>query len=432
MNKQNKFSINKGAEMSSYKTLTKSSGISLSAFSLALAAMSASATVSAGVNETIENALKFGQADAKYGQIKFNLNYRYEQDDSKNPKKAKADASTVRLRLGYLTPEFHGFQAFAEYETNQDFGANTYNSKRNNKTGYEVIADPQEHELNRFWLSYKGLADTEIKVGRQRIKLDNDRFIGNVGWRQMEMTYDAVLVTNKSLPNTSIKVGYINQAQTIISTVQAMQTPIVNIAYNIKGYGKLVGYTYLIDNNENHNKSNQTYGVSFHGKRKINENISALYRMEYAYQQDYEQNPNNYKVDYYHLIGGANVYGITAKAGMEQLGGTGKNQAFQTPLATAHAFNGWSDQFLATPKDGLRDVYALLSTKVQGVKLMGVYHDFSDDTGSMHYGKEWDFLAVKKFGKHYKLLAKYAYFNADSALSKFDTQNFWLQAGVSF
>lgn len=59
--------------MSSYKTLTKSGGISLSAFSIALVAMSASATVSAGVNDSIENALKFGQADAKYGQIKFDL-----------------------------------------------------------------------------------------------------------------------------------------------------------------------------------------------------------------------------------------------------------------------------------------------------------------------------------------------------------------------
>lgn len=338
----------------------------------------------------------------------------------------------MRLRLGYLTPEFHGFQGFAEYETNQDFGANTYNSARNGKTGFETIVDPQEHELNRFWLSYKGFADTEIKVGRQRIKLDNDRFIGNVGWRQMEMTYDAVLVTNKSLPNTTVKVGYINQAQTIHSYVQAMQTPIVNIAYKIDGYGKLVGYSYLIDNNEAHNKSNQTYGVYFDGKKKLDDDISALYRLEYAYQKDYEQNPNDYEVDYYHLVGGASVYGITAKVGMEQLGGTGSGQAFQTPLATAHAFNGWADQFLATPKDGIRDVYALLSTKVKGVKLMGVYHEFSDDTGSMDYGKEWDFLAVKKFGKHYKLLAKYAYFDADSASGKHDTQNFWLQAGVSF
>ena len=416
--------------MSSFKTSSK---FSLSALSVAIFAMSA--TASAGFDENIENALKFGQDDAKYGQIKFDLRYRFEQDDSKAAGVDKGDASTIRLRLGYLTPEVVGFQAYAEYETNQDFGANTYNSTRNGKGGaggYEVIADPQEHELNQFWLSYKGLADTEIKVGRQRIKIDNDRFIGNVGWRQMESTYDSVLVTNQSLPNTTIKVGYINQAQTIHSFVQAMQTPFVNIAYNFEGYGKLTGYSYLIDNNENHNQSNQTYGLSFAGKTAVTDDVKALYRFEYAYQKDYEQNPNQYEVDYFHVIGGAAAYGVTAKAGIEQLGGTGNNKRFQTPLATGHAFNGWSDQFLGTPADGLRDVYALLSTKVHGVKIMGVYHDFSDDTGSMDYGKEWDFLVTKKFGKHYSLLAKYAYHDADTASGNEDTQNFWLQAGVSF
>jgi len=227
-------------------------------------------------------------------------------------------------------------------------------------------------------------------------------------------------------------VGYINQAQTVHSFVQAMETPFVNIAYDFKGYGKLTGYTYLIDNNEDHDKSSQTFGFSFDGGKKINDDIKALYRFEYAFQQDYQQNPTEYEADYFHVVGGASAYGVTVKAGMEQLGGTGQDQAFQTPLATGHAFNGWSDQFLSTPDDGLRDVYASLSTKVHGVKIMGVYHDFADDTGSMDYGKEWDFLVTKKFGKHYSLLAKYAYFDADTASGKEDTQNFWLQAGVSF
>ncbi len=404
----------------------------LSVFSLAFLSISASSMAYAGFNEDIENALRFGQDDAKYGQIKLNLRYRFEQDDSKHPAKDHGDASTIRMRLGYLTPEYYGFQAYAEYEMNQDFGANTYNSARNGKVGYETIVDPQEHELNQFWLSYKGLADTEIKVGRQQIKIDNDRFIGNVGWRQLEMTYDSVLITNKSLENTTVKIGYINQAQTVHSFVQAMQTPFVNIAYDFKGYGKLTGYSYFIDNNENHSKSNQTFGFSFDGGTQVDDNIKAVYRLEYALQKDYEQNKNQYEVDYYHVMGGANIYGVTVKAGMEQLGGIGTQRAFQTPLATGHAFNGWSDQFLGTPADGLRDVYTSVSGKFMGVKLMGVYHYFSDDTSSSDYGDEWDFLVVKKFGKHYSLLAKYAYFNAKDGGNKLDTQNFWLQAGVSF
>ncbi|MCK4842846.1 MAG: alginate export family protein [Methylococcales bacterium] len=410
--------------------LTKSKHFSFLALPLAILALSTSQTVSAGINENVENALKFGQDDAKYGQIKFDLRYRFEQDDTKNPALDKGDASTVRLRLGYLTPEFKGLQAYTEYETNQDFGANTYNSTRNGKTGYEIIADPQEHELNQFWLNYNGLPDTAIKVGRQRIKIDNDRFIGNVGWRQMEQTYDAVLITNQSLADTTVKVGYINQRQTIHSFVQAMQTPFVNVSYNFKDYGKLTGYGYFIDNNENHALSSQTYGVSFNGEREITDNIKAIYRMEYAFQKDYEQNPNQYEADYFHVIGGASVFGVTVKAGMERLDGKGAGKAFQTPLATGHAFNGWSDQFLTTPNNGLRDVYTSVSGKLMGVKLMGVYHHFDDDNGSINYGKEWNFLVLKKFGKHYSLLAKYAYFDGNNG--RFDTQNFWLQAGVSF
>jgi hypothetical protein len=73
----------------------------------------------------------------------------------------------MRLRLGYLTPEFHGLQVYAEYEGNLSM-QDDYNSLRNGKTNYEVVADPQEQELNQFWLSYKGIPDTLIKGGRSQ------------------------------------------------------------------------------------------------------------------------------------------------------------------------------------------------------------------------------------------------------------------------
>ncbi|NOQ35850.1 MAG: hypothetical protein GQ569_08135 [Methylococcaceae bacterium] len=419
--------------MTSYKR----KALKLSALSAAVLSILVSQSVTADpVTESIENALKFGQKDAKYGQIKFDLRYRYENDDSKALNKKVGNASTVRLRIGYLTPKFHGLQAYAEYEGNQDFGANTYNSLRNGKGTFETIVDPQEHELNQLWLSYKGIPDTEVKVGRQRLILDNSRFIGNVGWRQMEQTFDSVLITNKSLLNTTIKAGYILKAQTILSTVDSMQTPFLNVGYNFEGIGTLTGYGYWMDINSpagapyNQGASNQTYGVSFNGKRKITDDVKALYRAEYAYQKDYGDNPTQYEADYYHVMGGVSAFNVTAKIGFEQLDGKGALQTFDTPLATGHAFNGWSDQFLGTPANGLRDVYASLGTKVMGVKLLGVYHDFSDDTGGMDYGKEWDLLAVKKFAKHYSVIAKYAYFDGDNG--RFDTQNFWLGAGVSF
>jgi len=417
----------------------------LPALTAAAIALSVSATIAlAGIDENIENALKFGQPDARYGQIKFDLRYRYENDDSKNPELAVGNASTVRLRLGYLTPVFHGFQLYSEYEGNQDVGANTYNSFRNGKIGYEKIADPQQHELNQFWVNYTGIADTAVKVGRQTIALDNQRFIGDIDWRQMQQTFDALTVTNHSLPNTTIQAGYMISSRDIVSTKNSMDSQFVNMAYDIEEIGKLTAYTYLLGfansldfaGNPNNLKSSQTYGARFDGGAKVNDDVATLFTAEYAYQQDFRNNPIDYEADYYQVMAGLTAYTVTGKIGIEQLRGKGAaGTAFQTPLATLHTFNGWSDQFLITPDNGLRDVYLSLGTNLLGVRLEGIFHSFEDDSGRIEYGDEWDFLALKQFGKHYSLLAKYAYYDANKnapAAQAFDTHNFWLQAGVSY
>jgi len=416
------------------KNFTKGRSMKLSAFSMALLAFSGTQVASASLNDSVEKMLKFGQDDAKYGQVKLDIRLRYENANTQDTTSKAADALTTRFRIGYLSPKLSGFQAYAEFEANQDIGINDYKNKRNGswrKSEYDVIQDPQDTELNRLWLSFDGITDTSIKVGRQRIKLHNDRFIGNVGWRQMEQTFDSLLLTNKSLANTTITFGYINQVKTIISTTDEMSTPFLNIDYDIAGYGKLSAYGLWMDYTETANlgKSNQTYGVRFKGKTKVSEDIKALYTVEYAHQSDYEDSPKNYEADYYHVIGGVSAFGVTLKAGMEQLDGDG-TAAFQTPLATAHAFNGWADIFLATPVDGFRDVYGAAAIKYQGVKFMAVYHDFSDDTGSKDYGNEFDLIVSKKFGKHYSVLAKYANYNAVEY--KNDTQKFWIQGGIHF
>ncbi len=117
---------------------------------------------------------------------------------------------------------------------------------------------------------------------------------------------------------------------------------------------------------------------------------------------------------------------------MEQLDGKGLNKTFDTPLATLHIFNGWTDQFLTAPATGLRRVYGLLNTEIEGVKLTGIYQEYTDDTGKFDYGKEWGFLVTKEFFKHYNVLAKYSYYDASANSGKFDAQRFWLSAGISF
>lgn len=96
-----------------------------------------------------------------------------------------------------------------------------------------------------------------------------------------------------------------------------------------------------------------------------------------------------------------------------------------------HAFNGWADQFLATPADGLDDLYATVKFKAGKWGLTGVYHDFSSETGSSDYGTEFDLSAGRKLGERYGLLLKGAFFSSDSP-AYVDTNKIWIMLTASY
>jgi len=417
----------------------------LSASLLALSVVSGSAL--AGVTQDVEDALNFYHY-GKNGAIKFDLNTRWENVDQDRGTQKTANAVTSRLRAGLLSPVFHGIQGYAEYEGNLAM-VDDYNSTRNNNTRYSTIADPEKSELNQLWLSYAGIPDTLIKGGRQRIKLDDDRFIGNVGWRQMETTFDSVLVThnNQQLFGLTVNAGYIGNVQTFTATNERIEAPILNVNYKVGDYGNLVGYGYWLNytERENYEKSSETYGLRMTNFQKpgdtlkLSDNYGVVYTAEWGHQEDYGHGPTKYSVDRLNLMGGLTAYNLTFQGAIEQLDGKGLNKTFDTPLGTNHAFQGWADIFLVTPRNGIRDVFGtMIGTFDRGeVILTGTYHNFTDDTGQLKYGDEWDFSALKKFGKHYSVLAKYAYYSADNynaadTFTNTDTQKIWLQGNISF
>lgn len=367
------------------------------------------------------------------GTPTLDVRYRYEFVDQDNPLD-EAHASTVRTRLGYKTGQYQGIEAFIEAENVTAVGPENYNSTINGVTDHSVVADPTETEVNQAYLIYKGVPDTTLTYGRQRLFLDNHRFIGTVGWRQNEQTFDGFTLVNGSLADTKITAGYLYNANRIFSDAHpagnfGLRAPVLNVQYKGLGVGALTGYGYLLDFTDLPAASTQTLGLRFSGDTAIGEGLKALYTLEYARQSDYEDNPQSFDVNYWLAEAGLAVSGITVKVGMESLG-SDDGVAFQTPLATLHAMNGWTDQFLVTPVDGLEDLFFSAATSVGGLKLLAVYRDFSSEQNSIDYGSEVGLQALYPISANYSVGLKLASYSADD--HSVDTDKAWLWGQVKF
>lgn len=376
-----------------------------------------------GAATTFEEAISGGEAT-------LDVRYRYEHVDQNNSLN-DADASTVRSRLGYGTGNFLGLTGYLELENVTAVGPEDYNSLVNGKTTYSVVADPTDSQVDQANLAWTAPGNFLVKLGRQVINLDNQRFVGRVDWRQNGQTFDAIRVINKSLSDTIITYAYVSNVDRITATSAKMNSNLLNVSYSGWQIGKLSAYVYLLDYDKTASQSTQTYGLRFSGDSKLGEDLKMLYNVEYAQQSDYAKNPGSFDLNYMLAEAGGVWSGVTAKLGYEVLEGNGTNSV-QTPLATLHAFNGWADQFLTTPSNGLQDAYLSVGGVLSGVKLLVVYHDFSANKGGIDYGTESDFQVAMKISKLYTLIAKYAAYSAGDAAGKVDTNKLWLVGQVSF
>lgn len=384
------------------------------------------------------------------GKITGQLRYRYEHVDQNGPAPITkdADAHTMRANLGLLSGEYQNLQAFVEMQVVQDLGLGSFNNSVNGQTKYPVVADANDIALNQAWGKWTGVKGLELKVGRQAINIDNQRFIGSVDWRQNDQTFDSVLASFTGIDKTTLQYGFAWNVNRVFGQdnplgVVDTATHILRANYKYADWLNATAYGYLIDIDKMASSSSQTYGLRATGETPVMDKLNFVYEAEYAHQSDYANNPAAYGANYFFVSPGVKAYGVTAKAGYELLGGNGTS-SFQTPLATLHRFNGWADKFLTTPTKGLQDVYASLGYQVgglgnalDGTELAAVYHNYKGDS-SGDFGSEWNLSAAKTFKlpKEYyadslNVTVKYADYNAADAPFT-DTQKFWFQTGLSF
>ncbi len=343
-----------------------------------------------------------------------------------------ADALTFRARAGLETGAWNNTTFLIEFDHITSL-VDDFNSTINGKTNFPVVPDPDATELNRLQIKNTSIPGTTTTLGRQQIAIDDHRFIGHVGWRQNEQTFDALRFQNTSFGELIVDTGYITQVNRIFGDDSAAgrwdgDSYYINASHPTP-LGKLTGFGYFIDvDNLGGIPSSQTLGFRLAGKKKI-DNATLGYAASYASQTDYGSSNLDYSADYYFVEGSYATGPWSAGLAYEVLGGDDA-RGFQTPLATLHKFQGWTDKFLITPSTGVQDFYVKGKYNIgdvgafNGANFTAIYHDFSADTSGADYGSEIDLQLSAKW-KKLGLTLKFADYNADQF--SVDTQKVWLE-----
>lgn len=379
--------------------------------------------------------------DAVFGG-KFDLDLRLRSEIVDTDGTEDAFASTSRLRLGYGSKTYRDFSFYVDFEDIRALDDDRYNAANlNNNPNKAVVADPEETELNQGYLNY---FNTDLgfngRFGRQRIILDDARFVGNVGWRQNEQTFDAASFTLPLPYNLEAHYSYLWHINRIFGQSSGSaatsdydsDSHLFNVSAADETLGTLTGFVYLLDFDNAPANSSDTFGLRYNQSFALSDEYSIDPVLSYAYQKDNNANPTNYDADYYLAQLSVEKQDLgTIGVGYEVLGSDGGAAGFTTPLATGHAFNGWYDAFLNTPSYGLEDLYIFASTTLPCGAVAKIYgHHFSQDVGGSDLGDEVDAVISKKLSDHVSILAKYSHFNAKAPTAATDGDKFWFQTVI--
>jgi hypothetical protein len=346
-----------------------------------------------------------------------------------------ADALTWRSRVGVQTGSFYNVTGLVEFNVTSVLDGD-YNSSLNGKTAYPTVLDPKDTEVNRAQLAWTPVENTVLTVGRQRILLDDQRFVGNAGWRQDEQTFDAVRF-DTSLWRVKLFGAYIGRVNRVVADAKDWHSNsyLLNASYAFSDALKLTAYDYDLKFSTAATvpvaadaTNAKASSVDITGLRVSGGAWVSAFKLGYVAQYSGETpaglNPARFDLHETMYEGSATYDIYTLKLNDETLGGNG-TVGFITPLGTTHAFQGFADVFSATGGNktfskGVDDLNLSLiaagHTKPWAPWFMNptltfVYHDLKADLVDEKIGAEWDGVLVAGLTKNLSLMLKYADFS---------------------
>ena len=300
--------------------------------------------------------------------------------------------------------------------------------------GQPLLQDPPGTEFNQAFAT----VNTDrflLHLGRQRINLDNQRFVGGNAFWQNEQTFDALFSQAKLASNSRFTYSYIGNANRIFGEDADKNNPgrgplpsgitpprppgnygdheqhthLTHLEWNEWDYTRVTAYAHRMDNLDMPAASNATYGASYSVNYKVDR---MKYRLQLEAAQQDRFDLGRAQLPYYLLDAGVGVDTLEFIARYEELG-ENNGVAFITPLGSNHKFEGWAGVIGNTPNTGVRTASLGVLWRAAPMRVETHYLFFKDDVRGQAIGEEWDLdIAFRPIRKH-NLSVRFAHFEPE-------------------
>jgi hypothetical protein len=384
--------------------------------------------------------IAFSAAEAlANGRFSLELRPRYNVIDESD-KPLRTEGGTVRAVGGWRSAPFHGVRFAFEAIHADHFGPRRFNDSGAAiaSSPYPLLPDPRYTGVNQAYLDYAGTDALRVRLGRQLVRLENQRWVSDNDFRQTPQVFDGVSATYAGLANTTLSARHFRRVRTTSGEVNDLRLTLLQAAWNPARGHALGAYAVLHDQPYNGartgfaDSSYRVAGVRAEGVAARLGAVEVPYLAEYARQRRHAGGDARVKGGYWRAGAGLATPDWTVRYDHEVKESNAGVYGVQMPLTDFYAFNGWTLHFFNTPRQGLRDQWLTARYALGDFTLYAEGHRFRSDYGNIDFGREVDIGVTYAGGEHWTVRLQYARYDPGPATPDPDVRKTWLTLSYSY
>jgi hypothetical protein len=371
------------------------------------------------------------------GRLQLQVRPRF-ADISDTDKAERTRAWTLRTTLGWQTASWDDWRAVVEGIHTDVVGAHRLNTDPAQiiSSPYPLLPDPGSTDTNRVYLENRSLPDTRLRLGKQPVRLDNERFFSDIDFRQTPLMFTGLTVENNSLSHTQVYGALLNRERTVLAAQARTRLWILRVAVSPVHDQSVAAYAYGLNQPQTGSftgladNSHLVFGLRAEGLMPLDARLSWMYTAEGARQRHYAGGDPLIDAAYWRLGTGL-LCPAWADSGIrldrEVRSSNAGRYGFQIPFEDPYAYNGWALQFTSAPAAGLHDTWLSMRSQPGHFQLVAELHRFATDAGGVDLGNERDLRVVYAVSASLSLKLQHARFRAgEPASDSYDVTKTWL------